>query len=220
LLYEKLGKIYNCRKNYNIAFDFAERKLQLDKEFNYFVGQQKAYQLLGIISYNKRHYNEALRFYKKGLKLKEIHDKVFPLSYSYFNIGLVYEKMKKYTTSLLYFDKAIDLLPQSYEKNLTMLLYERALVYRKMRRYKKARTLFTDLKNLADDLEQTKYIVLASIELNNIDFIYAVTKKDQEKLLERTENLYEIAKNEEEKKNISKVVRSMKRRLEKNENRK
>ncbi|MCF7794386.1 MAG: tetratricopeptide repeat protein [Candidatus Cloacimonetes bacterium] len=169
LLLEKCGRVYFNKRNYNVSQEYFNQKLIVANKGNYKHHQSVCYEFLGKISFQRKKYQNALKFYKKELQLlKEMKNQ--NLSRVYFRMALTFSKLKKYEEALEYLAKSSQENSQKDLKESCEIIYQKALIYRKMRRKSLEKTTIDELLKFAESNSILDFVNLAIAEQNYFKF--------------------------------------------------
>jgi tetratricopeptide (TPR) repeat protein len=178
LFYNQLGYVKADQGDYEKAFEYYEKALEIDQKTlppNH-PSLAISYNNIAGVYHNMGEYLKATSFYEKALEIfeKTLSPNHPSLATSYNNIGSVYNKIGDYSKALLFYEKALDIkekiLPPNHP-SLATSYNSIGSVYDNMGDYSKALSFFEKDLEICQKTLPSNHTSLAP-SYNNIGSVY------------------------------------------------
>ncbi len=152
-VYNRIGGVYYDQGNYDKAFEFWEKNLQIREILNDSLGLMSAYNNIGEIYRFSGDYDRALEYYNDAIAINNILQKpnFFPVIYD--NIGNIYINTKEYKNAARYLNKALKIATQEKNEKRQAVVYNSlGNLYLAMNEYNSAKKYFQTANDLLTKL--------------------------------------------------------------------
>lgn len=124
--FNNIGSMYHDQDNYDSAYFYFEKALELGLEIKDVSGLAIVYNNLGIIQLQKfNNIPKAVEYYNQSIEMKEQMADFFGLAYSYINMGNLYRNNGKYEEARGYYRTAVAYTDSAEAKGVKSAAYSR-----------------------------------------------------------------------------------------------
>lgn len=144
--------IYKNQRNFQSAFDFIEKSLDVRTEIGDVFGISNSHNVKGIIFFQQKKYDQAIQWLTSALEIRQRINHREGVSACLYNLGLVFEERREFKKALDYQYKALEIENQISNKfNIGIAYNSIGSLYTKLRRYDSAEAYLAKAERLGKE---------------------------------------------------------------------